>query len=96
MMSLTTVAAAAAVAIVLAVPAATPAEAQSQRLQNACGGDYMAYCGRHPPEQRAAVGRCMRAHRRQLSSECISAMVADGKISRAEASRREVRRHRRR
>lgn len=71
-----------------ALAAALPrAEAASMRVTMACANDYFAYCSRHDPDS-PGVRACFKANGNKLSKQCVNALVADGKVSRAEVARR--------
>lgn len=63
------------------------ASAASQNVMLACAADYYSYCSQHPVDG-PSVRRCMRAHGPQLSKGCISALIGDGEVSKAEVKRR--------
>lgn len=79
-------------AVALAVVAGTgpgtaKAQSNSLSLQLACANDYYAYCSRHDPDG-PATRTCMRANGPRLSQRCIDALVAAGRVTRREISRR--------
>jgi hypothetical protein len=80
---------AATLAIALMASVASPAQAASERVRNACRDDYFAFCSEHSPEG-PGVRKCMNAHGRRLSPQCVSALVAAGEVSRAEVRRRKT------
>jgi hypothetical protein len=70
---------------------ATSAEGQTSRyskqLQRACANDYKAFCGEYGIETEA-LRLCMDRIGHRLSKTCVSALVAEGEVSRAEVNRR--------
>lgn len=69
----------AAVAATLAIPA--NAATYSERVRNACSGDYLRFCPSYP-EESPKIRSCMRAHGRSLSPNCMRALVDAGLVSR--------------
>jgi hypothetical protein len=53
------------------------AGAVDPRVQAACTGDFLSYCGQHDPDSPGAR-QCMRANAGKLSAGCVSALVASG------------------
>ncbi len=66
--------------------AATEAAAYSDRVLNACEGDYLSYCSSYDVESPKLRG-CMRAAASKLSQPCVNALVASGEVSKKEAAR---------
>jgi hypothetical protein len=66
----------------------------SKAVRDGCISDYAAYCSQYEVKS-AAVRRCMRAHRHQLSDSCIHALGNSDEVT-AEDIRRYKREHRRR
>jgi len=64
------------------------AGAVSPAVRSACTDDFLAYCGQHNPDSRAARA-CMRAHGPSLSKVCLNALIAAGEVSKKEVARRE-------
>lgn len=75
------------IALAIALGAcSTSAHAVGWRTQMNCAGDYYAYCSKYSvgtPE----VRKCMRANGPRLSKGCISALIADGEISKETVER---------
>lgn len=69
----------------------TSAHAVDPRVSRACVGDYLSLCSSHDPNG-PGVRRCFRANGSNLSSRCVSALVAAGEISKAEVERKTSRR----
>lgn len=57
--------------------------AQSARVKAACSGDYGRFCPNYPVGS-AQLRQCMRAKGKQLSPDCIDALIDDGEIKRSE------------
>ena len=53
----------------------------------ACGWDYRNFCGEWGIGT-AGLNNCMNRNARRLSEGCVRALVAQGKVSRAEVERR--------
>jgi hypothetical protein len=49
----------------------------SQQVKVACRGDYFAFCSQHAVGSQS-LRQCMRAHAKQLSGGCKSALIASG------------------
>ena len=62
-----------------ALTATTQAGAVSLAVKMACASDYYAHCSQHDPDS-PGVRKCMRAVGKNLSSRCISALVAAGEV----------------
>lgn len=62
------------------------AAAYSDRVLNACEGDYLSYCSSYDVESPKLRG-CMRAAANKLSQACVNALVASGEVSKKEAAR---------
>lgn len=75
------------VALAGSVALASQAGAASLGVKLACASDYSAHCGNHPVGS-AGLRKCMRSHGSQLSSGCVTALVAAGEVSKAEVDRR--------
>ncbi|MCB1484611.1 MAG: hypothetical protein KDJ17_06950 [Hyphomicrobiaceae bacterium] len=67
-----------------AAPATSHAVGLATQLN--CASDYYAYCSQHPVGS-PGVRKCMRANGPRLSKSCISALISDGEISKAEVER---------
>ena len=61
------------------------AAAYSDRVLNACEGDYLSYCSSYDVESPKLRG-CMRAAANKLSQTCVNALVAAGEVSKKEAA----------
>jgi hypothetical protein len=61
--------------------AATSAQAYSDRVNNACKGDYYSFCSAHPVGS-TGLRRCMEANGRSISTRCVNALADAGEISR--------------
>jgi hypothetical protein len=83
----TRVAAAAAFALGGMILNTDEAGAVSARVKMACAGDYFSYCSQYSPSS-PEVRQCMRANGLKLSKGCVSALVADGEVSKTEVARR--------
>ena len=64
-----------------------PAAAYSDRLRNACRGDYLVFCGNHELGS-ASLKQCMRKAGGSLSKDCVDALVDAGEISATEVAKR--------
>jgi hypothetical protein len=62
------------------------ASAYSDRVLNACEGDYLSYCSSYDVESPKLRG-CMRAAANNLSQVCVNALIAAGEVSKSEAAR---------
>lgn len=60
---------------------ATSAEAYSDRVNNACKGDYYSFCSAHPVGS-TGLRRCMEANGRAISTRCVNALADAGEIPR--------------
>ena len=60
---------------------ATSASAYSERVNNACKGDYYSYCSSHPVGS-TGLRRCMEANGRSISRRCVNALVDAGEVPR--------------
>ncbi len=60
-----------------------PANAISWSTQMNCASDYYAYCSMHKAGS-GGCHACMRANRPRLSNSCVSALIDDGVIPKAE------------
>jgi len=58
-----------------------PAFAASERVQEACKGDYLSFCSEHPVGS-TGMRRCMEANGKSLSKRCVNALVDTGEIPR--------------
>ncbi|MGE0055261.1 MAG: hypothetical protein AB7S74_13720 [Hyphomicrobium sp.] len=67
-----------------AAPATSHAVGLATQLN--CASDYYAYCSQHPVGS-PGVRKCMRENGPRLSKSCISALISDGEISKAEVER---------
>ncbi len=76
-------AAAAAVSILLAVPA----NAVSTRVKFACAKDFYANCRSFEPNSDEARA-CMRSAGQRLSPRCVNALIAAGEVSAKEVAQR--------
>jgi hypothetical protein len=65
----------------LGMPAGEAAAQHSQRVQNACRGDYNRFCPGYPVES-SALRQCMRSAGKALSKRCLDALVDEGEIPR--------------
>jgi hypothetical protein len=61
-----------------------PSDAHAVR---ACGWDYRTFCGEWGIGTRG-LDNCMNRNARRLSDACVRALIAEGKVSRAEVERR--------
>ncbi len=66
-----------------------PANALSWSTQTNCASDYYAYCSMHTAGS-AGCHACMRANRAKLSKSCVSALIDDGVLTKANASPRQT------
>jgi hypothetical protein len=73
-------------AAALAVSSAN-AFAISQQVRVACRGDYFAFCSAHAVGS-PALRQCMRAHAKQLSSGCKTALINSGEAGKTSVARR--------
>jgi len=71
----------ASVAAVLIVALSPAAFASSERVQEACKGDYLSFCSEHPVGS-TGMRRCMEANGKNLSKRCVNALVDTGEIPR--------------
>lgn len=69
--------------------ASASASAFGFKTKLACAKDYYAYCSQHSLTS-PALRQCMSAAGPKLSQGCISALIADGEVSRAEVERRQA------
>ena len=58
-----------------------PARAYSQRVNNACSGDYQQFCSSYAPGT-TQLRRCMESNRSALSKRCIDALIDAGEVPR--------------
>ena len=72
------------VGLLLAVPAAAPA--QTQEDQNGCQDDVFALCGEFIPD-RDRIVTCLRAKWREVSPQCRKTMASYGKRLKERTSR---------
>jgi hypothetical protein len=70
----------------LAVVICLPSRAHAVR---ACAWDYRNFCGEWGIGTRG-LDNCMNRNARRLSDGCVRALIAEGKVSRAEVERRRV------
>lgn len=77
---------AAALAVSAALQAGSAAAAVSERLKNACRGDYHRFCPGYPyeTEKTPELDSCMKVAglKRQLSPRCLQALIDAGKVPR--------------
>ncbi|MGD9669563.1 MAG: hypothetical protein AB7U75_10970 [Hyphomicrobiaceae bacterium] len=78
---------AAAVAMVALVGQSGTASAVSLAVKSACMGDYFSYCSQHAVDS-PELRRCMSNAGPRLSKRCVSALISAGEVSQAEVSRR--------
>lgn len=74
--------AAAAAALITAVPGGSPAHAVSAKVKKACQSDYKRLCPTYKvgsPQLRA----CMEAKQAEISSRCVDALIASGEVNRS-------------
>lgn len=64
-----------------------PANAISWNTQMNCASDYYAYCSIHTAGS-AGCHACMRANRVKLSNSCVSALIDDGVLTKANTAPR--------
>lgn len=62
------------------------ASAHSQRVQNACRGDYNRFCPGYPVPS-SALRQCMRSAGKALSKRCLDALVDEGEVPRSALKR---------
>lgn len=55
------------------------AEAATRKVRNACAGDYDNYCSQYAPDSTQA-SRCFESNRKNLTKECIRALVDAGEV----------------
>lgn len=58
---------------------ATASNAYSDKVRNACAGDYQNFCSQYHPDS-AQLRRCFESNRKSLSQYCISALVDAGEV----------------
>lgn len=75
-MKISTLSAAVAVATLLA---AGHAAAYSEDVQKKCQGDYLKLCSEHTPGS-TGMRKCMEEKGKQLSDQCVNALVDAGEI----------------
>ena len=78
---------AAGVTLATVILSTNDAHAVSLAVKLACASDYYAHCSQYAVGT-PAVRQCMRAHGKELSSGCISALVDAGEVSKSEVERR--------
>lgn len=61
--------------------------AVSQRVKIACRGDYFAFCSQHAVGSQS-LRQCMRAHAKQLSSGCKTALIESGEAGKSYVARK--------
>ncbi len=83
-----------AVPVVILVGAAGAAGAQSPEAQQACTPDAMRLCGQFIPD-RAKVTACMKAHHREWSEACRTAILGGRHVARGRVYRHRPYRHER-
>ena len=66
-----------------------PANAISWGAQMNCASDYYAYCSMHTAGS-AECHACMRANRPRLSNSCVSALIDDGVIPKADVAQQKA------
>ncbi len=71
----------ACLATALLVAGSTAAAAYNDKIQDNCRDDYLTYCTAHPIGS-TAMRRCMEANGKQLSKQCVNALVDAGEIPR--------------
>lgn len=71
----------AALAVAIGLASTVSAGAYSQKVKDACAGDYQNYCSQYIPES-ARARRCFEANRKSLSKICVSALVEAGEVPR--------------
>lgn len=77
--------------IVMAIIATTlvisvAANAVGERTAANCAADYFRFCSQHPVGSPGAA-QCFKANGEKLSKACVNALIADGKISKAEVDK---------
>ena len=60
---------------------ATTAEAYNDQVTRTCTDDYLAYCKQHHPDS-TETRYCMEAHRKELSKQCVQALIDAGEVPR--------------
>ena len=61
--------------------------AVSQQVRVSCRGDYFAFCSQHSVGS-PALRQCMRAHAKQLSQGCKTALINSGEAGKTNVARR--------
>jgi hypothetical protein len=69
----------AALALALTVLGVTGASAFTQKVKDACAGDYQNFCSQYEPET-AALRSCFESNRKGLTKTCINALVDAGEV----------------
>jgi hypothetical protein len=82
-----------ALPVVILVSAAGAAGAQSPEIQQACTPDAMRLCGQFIPD-RERVTACMKAHHREWSEACRTAILGGRRVARGRVHRHREHRHR--
>jgi hypothetical protein len=78
-MKMRTVLHVASIAATMAFVAGTTAEAFSKKVKNACAGDFESFCSQYAPDS-PQLRRCFQSNSKQLSRECVSALVDAGEV----------------
>ena len=68
-----------ALSAALTVLGATCAAAFTQKVKDACAGDYQNFCSQYEPET-AALRSCFESNRKGLTKTCINALVDAGEV----------------
>jgi hypothetical protein len=79
MKKLGTTLAVSAVVAAATVVACTTAEAFSKKVRDACSADFASLCSQYKPDS-AQLRRCFQSNRKQLTSDCVSALVDAGEV----------------
>lgn len=58
---------------------AAAAEGYSQKVKDACAGDYQSFCSQYAPDS-TQLRRCFESNRKSLSRYCINALVDAGEV----------------
>jgi hypothetical protein len=68
-----------AVTVAVLTMTVSAAEAYSQKVKDACAGDYQNFCSQYAPDS-TQLRRCFESNRKSLSRYCINALVDAGEV----------------
>lgn len=68
-----------AIAISMTISGVSGAYAYSDRVKDACAGDYQDFCSQYLPDS-TELRRCFESNRKGLSRRCIDALIDSGEV----------------